>query len=124
GEICPGPQPPLIDRELFEAVQRRLTEQRTHHLTTRTTNDAPLKGILFDAAGDPMGATHATKRGVRDRRSPICAGLPRCRWERLFVFLLRTLNIPEIGEGLHVVELCRGDDGANRGPSLSDRCTK
>ena len=28
GEICPGPQPPLIDRELFEAVQRRLTEQR------------------------------------------------------------------------------------------------
>jgi hypothetical protein len=30
-EICPGPQPPLIDRELFEAVQRRLTEQRTHH---------------------------------------------------------------------------------------------
>src|SRR5262249_563367 len=44
GEICPGPQPPLIDRELFEAVQRRLTEQRTHHVTTRTKNDAPLKG--------------------------------------------------------------------------------
>src|SRR5262249_35010593 len=40
GEICPGPQPPLIDRELFEAVQRRLTEQRTHHVTTRTKNDA------------------------------------------------------------------------------------
>jgi len=65
GEVCPGPQPPLIDRELFEAVQRRLTEQRTHHVTTRTKNDAPLKGILFDAAGDPMVPTHATKRGVR-----------------------------------------------------------
>jgi site-specific DNA recombinase len=26
GEICPGPQPPLIERELFEAVQKRLTE--------------------------------------------------------------------------------------------------
>src|SRR5499427_6450826 len=67
GEICPGPQPPLIDRELFEAVQRRLTEQRTHHVTTRTKSDAPLKGILFDAAGDPMVPTHATKQGVRYR---------------------------------------------------------
>src|SRR5262249_33558071 len=67
GEICPGPQPPLIDRELFEAVQRRLTEQRTHHVTTRTKNDAPLKGILFDAAGDPMVPTHTAKQGVRYR---------------------------------------------------------
>ena len=30
-EICPGPQPPLMDRELFEAVQAKLTEQRSHH---------------------------------------------------------------------------------------------
>src|SRR6476659_1788358 len=58
-----GPQPPLLNRELFEAVQRRLTEQRSHHVTTRTKNDALLKGILFDAAGDPMVPTHATKRG-------------------------------------------------------------
>src|SRR5262249_314887 len=67
GEICPGPQPPLLERELFAAVQRRLTEQRSHHVTTRTKNDAPLKGILFDAAGDPMVATHATKQGLRYR---------------------------------------------------------
>src|SRR5262249_52123340 len=67
GEICPGPQPLLIDRELFAAVQGRLTEQRTHHVTTRTKNDAPLNGILFDAAADPMVPTHATKRGVRYR---------------------------------------------------------
>src|SRR5262249_21185531 len=33
----------------------------------RTKNEAPLKGILFDAAGDPMVPTHATKRGVRYR---------------------------------------------------------
>jgi site-specific DNA recombinase len=67
GEICPGPQPPLLNRELFEAVQRRLTEQRSHHVTTRTKTDALLKGILFDAAGDPMVPTHATKQGVRYR---------------------------------------------------------
>src|SRR5262249_42241030 len=36
-------------------------------VTTRTKNDAPLKGILFDAAGDPMVATHATKQGMRYR---------------------------------------------------------
>src|SRR6516164_2809018 len=28
-------------------------------------------------------------------------------------------DVPEIGEGLHVVELCRGDEGANGSPSLS-----
>jgi hypothetical protein len=28
-------------------------------------------------------------------------------------------DVPEIGEGLHVIELCRGDEGANGGPSLS-----
>jgi site-specific DNA recombinase len=65
GEICPGPQPPLLDRALFDAVQRRLTEQRSHNVTTRTKNSAPLRGLLFDSAGNPMVPTHATKHGVR-----------------------------------------------------------
>src|SRR6185437_5447488 len=30
GEIHPGPQPALLERELFETVQQRLTEQRAH----------------------------------------------------------------------------------------------
>jgi DNA invertase Pin-like site-specific DNA recombinase len=67
GEICPGPQPPLIDRALFDAVQRRLTEQRSHHVRTRSRNEAPLRGLLFDSAGNRMVATHATKHGVRYR---------------------------------------------------------
>ena len=67
GEICPGPQPPLIERELFDAVQAQLTEQRSHYVTTRTKSDAPLRGILFDNAGNPMVRTHATKQGVRYR---------------------------------------------------------
>jgi len=67
GEICPGPQPPLLDRALFDAVQKRLTEQRSHHVTTRTRHDAPLRGLLFDAAGNLMVPTHATKQGVRYR---------------------------------------------------------
>jgi site-specific DNA recombinase len=67
GEICPGPQPPLIDRALFDAVQRRLTEQRSHHVRTRTRSEALLRGLLFDSAGNRMVLTHATKHGVRYR---------------------------------------------------------
>ena len=67
GEVCPGPQPPILDRELFEAVQQRLTEQRTHHVTSRAKSTAPLRGLLFDADGNEMIATHATKAGVRYR---------------------------------------------------------
>jgi site-specific DNA recombinase len=67
GEVCPGPQPPLLDRALFDAVQKRLTEQRPHHVTTRTKNAALLRGLLFDAVGNPMVPTHATKHGVRYR---------------------------------------------------------
>jgi site-specific DNA recombinase len=67
GEVCPGPQPPLIDRALFDAVQRRLTEQRSHHVRTRTRSEAPLRGLLFDSAGNRMVPTHATKHGLRYR---------------------------------------------------------
>ncbi len=67
GEICPGSQPPLIERELFEAVQKRLAEQRTHFTATRTKGAAPLRGILFDEAGHLMVPTHATKQAVRYR---------------------------------------------------------
>src|SRR5262245_16429107 len=67
GEICPGPQPPLIDRALFDAVQRRLTKQRSHNVRTRNRSEAPLRGLLFDSAGNRMVPTHATKHGVRYR---------------------------------------------------------
>jgi site-specific DNA recombinase len=66
-EICPGPQPPLMNRELFEAVQTKLTEQRSHRVTRRTKSAALLRGLLFDDAGHPMIPTHTTKNGVRYR---------------------------------------------------------
>jgi site-specific DNA recombinase len=66
-EIYPGPQPPLIKRELFEAVQAKLTEQRSHRVTKRTKSAALLRGLLFDHAGHRMIPTHATKHGVRYR---------------------------------------------------------
>jgi site-specific DNA recombinase len=66
-EIFPGPQPPLLERELFEAVQAKLTAQRSHRVTQRTKSAALLRGLLFDEAGDPMIPTHSTKHGVRYR---------------------------------------------------------
>jgi DNA invertase Pin-like site-specific DNA recombinase len=66
-EIFPGPQPPLLDRELFEAVQAKLTEQWSHRTATRNKSAALLSGLLFDDAGHPMTPTHSTKNGVRYR---------------------------------------------------------
>ena len=66
-EICPGPQPALLERNLFDKVQARLTEQWSHRTVTRTRSAALLAGLLFDDAGQPMIATHATKNRVRYR---------------------------------------------------------
>lgn len=66
-EIYPGPQPPLMARELFEAVQAKLTEQWSHRTVTRNKSASLLSGLLFDDAGHPMVPTHATKNKVRYR---------------------------------------------------------
>lgn len=66
-EICPGPQPPLLERELFDAVQAKLTQQWSHRTVIRNKSASLLSGLLFDDAGHPMVPTHATKNGVRYR---------------------------------------------------------
>ena len=66
-EIFPGPQPPLLERELFEAVQAKLTAQQSHQVTRRTKSAALLRNLLFDEAGNRMIPTHSTKHGVRYR---------------------------------------------------------
>jgi DNA invertase Pin-like site-specific DNA recombinase len=66
-EIYPGPQPPLLDRKLFEAVQAKLTAQRSHQVTRRAKSAALLRNLLFDEADHRMIPTHSTKHGVRYR---------------------------------------------------------
>jgi hypothetical protein len=65
GEILPGPQPALLDRTLFEAVQQKLTEQWSHRTTTRIRTRALLAGLLFDDAGHRMILTYASRDRVR-----------------------------------------------------------
>jgi hypothetical protein len=66
-EILPGEQPAIMDRALFDAVQRKLTDQWTARSTVRNASDHLLTGLLFDDADHRMLPTHATKAGIRYR---------------------------------------------------------
>jgi site-specific DNA recombinase len=67
GEILPGEQPPIVDKTLFDEVQKKLSTHQSHETLARHTSEHLLKDILFDDAGHRMIATHATKAGVRYR---------------------------------------------------------
>jgi DNA invertase Pin-like site-specific DNA recombinase len=67
GEILPGEQPAIISRDLFEAVQAKLTEQINNHAKARMQSEALLAGRLFDDRGNRMGPTHARKGGIKYR---------------------------------------------------------
>src|SRR5467141_1316109 len=66
-EILPGEQPPIMDRELFDAVRQKSLDQSSHRTILRNKSDHLLTGLLFDDAGHRMVPTHATKAGVRYR---------------------------------------------------------
>lgn len=67
GESLPGEQPAILERELFEAVQAKLTEQLNNHTTARMQSEALLMGRLFDDRGNRMGPTHARKGRIKYR---------------------------------------------------------
>lgn len=67
GEILPGEQPAIIDRELFNAVQSKLDAQLNNHKTTRASSEALLVGRIFDDRGNRMSPSHARKRGIKHR---------------------------------------------------------
>jgi site-specific DNA recombinase len=67
GEILPGEQPPIMDRDLFDSVQQKLTDQWTTKTSVRNAGDHLLTGLLFDDAGHRMAPTHATKASIRYR---------------------------------------------------------
>ena len=77
GEILPGEQPAILDRKLFESVQRKLDEQRTNHSTTRTNSESLLMGRIFDDRGNRMTPSSSPKKGKRYRyylSSPLVQG--------------------------------------------------
>ena len=67
GEVLAGEQPAILDRNLFERVQVKLSEQATNHTTARMQSEALLMGRLFDDRGNRMSPTHARKGGIKYR---------------------------------------------------------
>jgi site-specific DNA recombinase len=67
GEVMPGEQPPIMDRQLFDAVQQKLTDQWSHRNHAKTKSNHLLMGLLYDDVGHRMIPTHATKAGIRYR---------------------------------------------------------
>ena len=67
GEILTGEQPAIVDRDLFEAVQAKLSEQVNNHKAARMKSEALLVGRIFDDRGNRMSPSHARKRGIKYR---------------------------------------------------------
>ena len=67
GEVHRGAHAPILDRELFEAVQAKLAERTVQRKLTRCRSSAILAGLIVDDRGNPMSPSHANKKGVRYR---------------------------------------------------------
>lgn len=67
GTIYPAEHPPILDRDLFEAVQHMLTAQQNDRTAKKGRSGAILAGKLYDIQGRRMTPSHATKQGIRYR---------------------------------------------------------
>ena len=67
GDIHKGEHAPILDRQLFDAVQARLAERAVRRKMRRSRSPSLLMGLMFDDRGNPMSPSHANKKGVRYR---------------------------------------------------------
>jgi DNA invertase Pin-like site-specific DNA recombinase len=97
GIAYPGEHEPIVDEELWNAVQARLSGNLTRRQRARIESGALLGGLIFDDRGNRMSPTYTVRRGNRYRYYTSQAQLRGSR--------------PRIGaddvERLVVEELCR-----------------
>jgi site-specific DNA recombinase len=77
GEVLPGEQSAILDRDLFDAVQAKLSGQRTDHRAARAKSESLLIGRIYDDLGSRMSPSHARKQGIKYRyyvSSPLLHG--------------------------------------------------
>ena len=67
GEVCPAEHPPILDTDLFEAVQQKLAQQRNGYRVIRASSYALLMGRIFDDRGNRMSPSHSRKGATRHR---------------------------------------------------------
>jgi site-specific DNA recombinase len=67
GEVHRGEHEPILDRNLFEAVQAKLAANSVARQVRLKGSPAVLTGRIFDDRGNRMSPTHSNKLGVRYR---------------------------------------------------------
>ena len=67
GEVHRGEHEPILDRDLFEAVQARLAANGVARTLRLRGAAAILAGRIYDDRGNRMSPTHSNKLGVRYR---------------------------------------------------------
>jgi site-specific DNA recombinase len=67
GETHKGEHEAILERDLFDAVQAKLSEGTVQRKFTRSKSPSMLVGLIFDDRGNPMSPSHANKKGVRYR---------------------------------------------------------
>ncbi len=65
GQVFKGEHEPLLARDLFDAVQKQLDEQRIEKRVTNKKTSSMLTGKIFDDRDNLMAPSHANKKGVR-----------------------------------------------------------
>jgi DNA invertase Pin-like site-specific DNA recombinase len=67
GEMHRGEHAPILDRDMFEAVQAKLAANAVARQLRLKRSPAILTGRIFDDRGNRMSPTHSNKLGVRYR---------------------------------------------------------
>jgi site-specific DNA recombinase len=68
GKTYPGQHPAIIAREIWDKVQQTLADNvQGHRQRARAKHRSMLAGLIVDAAGEPMIASHASKGAMRYR---------------------------------------------------------
>jgi site-specific DNA recombinase len=65
GQICPAEHTSILDRELFEAVQRKLADQHNGYRAATASPEALLMSRIFDDRGNRMSPSHSRKGAIR-----------------------------------------------------------
>jgi site-specific DNA recombinase len=67
GGVHPGEHEPILNRELFEAVQAKLAANAVARKVRLRGSASILTGRIYDDRGNRMSPTHSNKRGARYR---------------------------------------------------------
>jgi DNA invertase Pin-like site-specific DNA recombinase len=124
GITYPGEHKAIVDEELWDAVQARLTTNRTTRRKTRVETGALLTGLIYDDGGNIMSPTYSVCRGNRYRYYISSASLRDRRSEagsraRVNADDIEQLVVERLGRELSRPDLSAG--GASAGWSTETR---